>query len=386
MSRRTAADRQKRTADRQVRQDAIRVLITRTHRVALTAAESELLSTSYDAEAAEAAELRRTVAGQQAAAQRAAKRLAAAEAAIVENEIAVRDQEQRASEAERRLTAYESVFGPDAVDNFHKMQHRAKQAEAVAAETKKLLERRTTTLRERAERAEEELRGYKAAETFRDAAADTFEGRLAALRQQTGEGVLTGFETLAKRATQAEHRANEADVIAREAQDAITRVRHVAHRMRAGSPQGAAAIYAERIEQALDNDLRALDPDTEIRARILDRANSPEALLGEQQREHDIALAMERKRTEHAAVTAGEFGAEAGKQRRRADRYRLAWLAARRDRKADRAAMAAELPLVLAGRAALAGPTADEAAHRIQQWAAAGLSVTDFVTTSEQPR
>lgn len=36
------------------------------------------------------------------------------------------------------------------------------------------------------------------------------------------------------------------------AEAAIERVRHLAHRMRAGSPQGAAAIYAERIEQALD--------------------------------------------------------------------------------------------------------------------------------------
>ncbi|MFI2037588.1 hypothetical protein ACH470_23515 [Streptomyces bottropensis] len=51
-------------------------------------------------------------------------------------------------------------------------------------------------------------------------------------------------------------------------------------------------------------------------ARILDRADSTDARLAE--------------------------------QRRRADRYRTAWFAARRDRRADRAAMAAELPLAQA--------------------------------------
>jgi hypothetical protein len=46
----------------------------------------------------------------------------------------------------------------------------------------------------------------------------------------------------------------------------------------------------------------------------------------------------------------------------KADRYRLAWTAARRDRKADRAAMAAELPFVKAGRAALDRAGRDRAA------------------------
>ena len=75
-----------------------------------------------------------------------------------------------------------------------------------------------------------------------------------------------------------------------------------------------------------------------LHARILDSADSTEARLAEQQREHDIALATERRRTRAAAE-------ETSAQRNRARRYRTAWLAARRDRKADRAAMAAELPL-----------------------------------------
>ncbi|QHF97919.1 hypothetical protein DEH18_33355 [Streptomyces sp. NHF165] len=39
---------------------------------------------------------------------------------------------------------------------------------------------------------------------------------------------------------------------AERAEAALDRVRDLAHRMRAGSPCGAAAVYAERIEQALD--------------------------------------------------------------------------------------------------------------------------------------
>ncbi|MGW2292792.1 hypothetical protein [Streptomyces phaeochromogenes] len=91
-----------------------------------------------------------------------------------------------------------------------------------------------------------------------------------------------------------------------------------------------------------------------IHARILDRSDSTEARLAEQQRDHDIALAIERRRGDgwkRHALTADH----------RADRYRTAWLACRRDRRADRAAMAAELPDVLAGQQARATAPA---AHR----------------------
>ncbi|WP_405508823.1 hypothetical protein OG323_22655 [Streptomyces cyaneofuscatus] len=84
----------------------------------------------------------------------------------------------------------------------------------------------------------EQLRAYRAVEAYRQAAAETVEGRLAALRQQTTEGLLTGAEEALRRATVAEA--------------TLGRVRALAHRMRAGSPQGAAAIYADRIEQTLN--------------------------------------------------------------------------------------------------------------------------------------
>lgn len=225
---------------------------------------------------------------------------------------------------------------------------------------------------ERATTAEEQVHGYQAADKFRRAAADTFEGRLAGIGQQATEGVITGAAALVKRATQAEHRA-------REYRQAISRVRDLARRMRAGSPQGSAAIYADRIDQALDGEHDLADARAALQALFLDRADSTEARLAEQQREHDIALATERRRTRAAAE-------EASEQRHRATRYRTAWTAARRDRTADRAAMAAELPLVQAAHRALAGLTVAEAADHLRQSAAAGVPAAQFVTTTEQPR
>lgn len=78
-----------------------------------------------------------------------------------------------------------------------------------------------------------------------------------------------------------------------------------------------------------------------IHGRMLDHADTTEARLAEQQREHDIALATERHRAEGWKRHTREAERQAG-------RYRIAWLAARRDRYADRAAMAAELPLAQA--------------------------------------
>ncbi|MER7697018.1 hypothetical protein [Streptomyces sp. NPDC096095] len=84
----------------------------------------------------------------------------------------------------------------------------------------------------------EQLHAYRAVEAQRQAAADTYAGRLDALRQQTGKALLAGAEEALRRALTAEA--------------TLDRVRNLAHRMRAGSPQGAAAIYADRIEQTLD--------------------------------------------------------------------------------------------------------------------------------------
>lgn len=136
-----------------------------------------------------------------------------------------------------------------------------------------------------------------------------------------------------------------------------------------------------------------------IHARILDRADSTDARLAEQQRQHDIALATERRRGDgwqRHALAADH----------KADRYRTAWTAARRDRRADRAAMAAELPAVQAGQRALAvadelfvagrTPAERDAGRRIlaalHREATTRATVADeladalFTTTTEQPR
>ncbi|WP_328678428.1 hypothetical protein [Streptomyces sp. NBC_00343] len=217
---------------------------------------------------------------------------------------------------------------------------------------------------QRAVDAEEQLTAYRAVERYRQAAADTFAGRLAAIGQQTTEGVLTAAERLHERAKQAEA--------------AVSRVRVLARRMRAGSPQGAAAIYAERIEQALADDRDALTPEqTAVHAAFAQAADSTAARLAEQAREHAIALATERRHGDgwkRHALAADH----------KADRYRTAWFAARRDRRADRSAMAAELPDVIAGRAA--GITTVEATRRVRRYATAGIPAAQFATTTEQPR
>ncbi|HEY1179062.1 MAG TPA: hypothetical protein VGF17_23150 [Phytomonospora sp.] len=156
---------------------------------------------------------------------------------------------------------------------------------------------------------------------------------------------------------------------------------------RAGRQDAERALARVRQAQTLGDALAVvaqfdgLSPEAaRAHGRILDQADTVEARLAEQQREHDRALATERRRGDgwqrHALATD-----------HRADRYRTAWLACRRDRKADRAAMAAELPAVQAVHGALA--VADElfVAGRTPAERAAGRRILAlFATTTEQPR
>lgn len=131
-------------------------------------------------------------------------------------------------------------------------------------------------------------------------------------------------------------------------EQALAEVRHRHRGARESGDQVLAVLARVRNAQTLGDALAAvaehdgLSPTAaHIHARILDRADSTDARLAEQQREHDIALATERRRTEGWKQHAHDAECQAG-------RYRIAWLAARRDRYADRAAMAAELPLAQA--------------------------------------
>ncbi|MFC8695866.1 hypothetical protein [Streptomyces parvus] len=231
-----------RDRDRADRRAVVDVLLARAHRGVLSTAEGALLAEHVRTEQHLADETRRAMAGTTQALERARAQLAAAEAAIVEAERDRDQAEERAAEAKR-------VAGEQAAAVARVValvgRHAAVPAPAVwAAIDADPVEHRT---------ADDRARRWKAKQG-------------AAL-------------------------------------DAVSRVRVLAQRMRAGSPQGAAAIYADRIEQALDNDRRALDPDTAIRAQFLDAADSTTARLAEQKREHDVALATVEERARRLGAT-----------------------------------------------------------------------------------
>jgi hypothetical protein len=169
-----------------------------------------------------------------------------------------REQRKRADDAEEHLAAYVDIFGPDAVDDFHKMQHRAVTAEAVTAETKRLMERRTTTLRERAEQAER--RALQLEKDARDNGADAH----------------------------AEHQRAKA------AERALQRVRD------ADSLGAALAVVAEH---------DGLTPDAACQfAAVAEAAESPRALLDEQARAHAIELAEWKRRNANQGETIRDMG------------------------------------------------------------------------------
>jgi hypothetical protein len=228
---------------------------------------------------------------------------------------AIREAEQRAEQAEERLAAYVAVFGPHAVDDFHAMQHRAKRAEA-ALDRVRNAQRLGEALAAVAEYDGLTPEAARASAAFVEA-ADSTEARLAeqqreheialaTLRKNLSESETLGHRLL-QRAERAEYDAGRA------AHD--TRVyRGRLERLSAAHAEQAKALDAERCRA--------------------------------EQAEEQLAAAQRR---------GNGWRANALEVDHKAHRYRLAWLAARRDRKADRAAMAAEAPLV-------------EAVERIRQY------------------
>ncbi|MFM9613896.1 coiled-coil domain-containing protein [Streptomyces niveiscabiei] len=234
-----------------------------------------------------------------------------------------------------------------------------------------------------------------------------------------------------ERAADAERKLSDSETLghrllqrAENAEQQLAAVRAQLHTARTGRQDAERALDRIRQAQSLGEALGVvaqfdgIDPTAaRTHARILDRANTVEARLAEQQREHDVALAVAKQRatklerateqhrralaailarpsgtpvgelTEYAAAALNRSGERILAAEQRATRYRTAWLAARRDRKADRAAMAAELPDVVAGRLArAAGLTTAEATGHMRRAVAAGIPAAQFVTTTEQPR
>ncbi|AVH58399.1 MULTISPECIES: hypothetical protein [Streptomyces] len=317
MTRRTMAERKRRAAERDTRRESLFVLLSRARRgVPLTPAEAALMFAHVEVELTEADELRRTVAGQQTAIQAAHNRTAAAEDAI-------REAEQRAEQAEEHLARIRSM------------------ADA--------WERRLPAT----------IRTATAAEAVRRAAnGDDSPVMFAFTAEKTAE------EQLAK----AQRRGDIWKAKAHEIEEHRDRGEATLQRVRDADGLGAAlAAVAEH---------DGLTPDAaRAHAAFTEAAESPRARLAEQQRAHEIELATVRRTLSdsetlgHRLLQRAERAEErlAVERRRgdgwqrhaldadhKADRYRTAWFAARRDRRADRAAMAAELPLVHAGRRALA--------------------------------
>ncbi|MGW5673957.1 hypothetical protein ACWEV4_02500 [Streptomyces sp. NPDC003860] len=184
-----------------------------------------------------------------------------------------------------------------------------------------------------------------------DAAIVEAEERAADAERRHVEAVAEQQQTASERDRLARDVAAMHDGINQTAREAFAQRRQ--HRQalaeqHARTEQALAALARVRQAQSLGDALAAvaehngLSPEAaRTHGRILDQADTIEARLAEQQREHDIALAAARRQTV-------EVSQEARAQQRAARRYRTAWLAARRDRRADRAAMAAELPLVQA--------------------------------------
>lgn len=225
--------------ERRDRRAALDVLLARAQRGRLSRAEAAALAQYVREEQRTADQSRKALTGTTRALERARE---GADAAI-------RETEQHAEQAEKHLAGYVAIFGPNAVDDFHAMQHRAKTAE------------------------------------------DQLTRR--------GERILA-------------------------AEAALARVRALAHRMRAGSPQGAAAIYADRIEQALDDDPDGLtDEQAAVHAAFAEAADSTRARLAEQARGYEIQLAQERR-------TYAEWYRRALTADARADRLGAAWRSARR--------------------------------------------------------
>ncbi|RMB83666.1 hypothetical protein [Streptomyces shenzhenensis] len=362
-----------RNLDRLDRRAIVANLLARAHRARLTPAEAALLGDYVYQERRLADENRRAMAGTTQALERHRE---AADAAI-------RELEQRAVDAERRH-----------VEAVAEQQH-TEQGDAAAIH---LANSAATAWKQRAEQAEEIARTAHQCSNEAERQRAAAEQQLAAARDRI-EGEQRRGDVLDQ--TLAEVRRRH-----RGACDRVDQVLAVLARVRNAQTLGdALAAVAEH---------DGLSPAAaRLHARILDRADTVEARLAEQQREHEVALAAaeeaattsERAAEQHRRALAAALARPAGTPfgdltkyaaktltrsgerildaEHRATRYRTAWLAARRDRKADRAAMAAELPLVQAGRQAL---TVAEAADYMRQWAAADVPAAQFVTTPEQPR
>ncbi|MFD8216193.1 hypothetical protein ACFV2U_21205 [Streptomyces sp. NPDC059697] len=265
MTRRTMAERKRRAAERDIRRESLLVLLSRMQRGALLDNERPLLRAHVETALGEAAELRRTVAGQQTAIQAAHDRTAAAEAAI-------REMEQRAVDAEEQLRAYRAVEIEADRDRAEATLQRVRDADSLGAALAAVAEHDGLT--------------PNAAHQFA-AIAEAAESPRALLHEQARAHAIKLAEWKRRFANQGETirdmgRANwEASTRAHAAEEraeAATRigVRHMAtaeryeaawHSARRGRAAAEAALAAELPNVIAGQQARAADPDRAQLAR-----------------------------------------------------------------------------------------------------------------------
>lgn len=370
-ARRITGERARRADERAARRTSLLALLARLDRGALLDAERPLLRAHVEAELAEYDEIRRDTRTMGRVVQRHVDRAKAAEETITELE---RDRDQAA----RMAKAWEDTAHTYA-QNAEQWQTRTKRAEAALARVQAL----AVDMREwcsphgiakdYAERIKQAIAGeaYQAAEQ-----ADTFAGRLDAIRQQA-------TAMLAEAVAAAEERAEKAEAAASEtAAEQHRRNLAAVLAMPAGTAFGDLIEYAAKTLTAAGERILAADR----RAARAEAAANRHAKYSRKaaQRLDDMKRRADQA-AERAAAAITAMGADIRDAEHRATRYRTAWLAARRDRKADRAAMAEELPYVTAGKRLAAGqPTAAEAAERLARWASAGTPAA-AIQTKRQP-
>ncbi|MFJ3867890.1 hypothetical protein [Streptomyces nigra] len=285
---------------------------------------------------------------------------------------AIRELEQRALDAEEQLTAYR------AVEEQRQAAAKERAARRLSAWTA----------------AEDDVDGWKAR-------AEQAEHRIGILLA-VDEGRAHGAQRIMDERDQAQQRAERAEAAVAELAQAIRLTREYVGEDVLPAVEGWS--WYDALRRHAPGQLAGtpeLTPEAAaVHRAFAEAADSTTARLAEQQREHEIALATVRKtlsesetlghrllqraeqaeaavaqvkglmdrrtrtlsqRAERAEIQHAEMNRHLDRMRTRAEqaehratRYRLAWLAARRDRKADRAAMAAEAPLVEFGRNALA--------------------------------
>ncbi|MFF8095704.1 hypothetical protein [Streptomyces sp. NPDC016675] len=308
----------------------------------------------------------------------------------------IREAETRAAQAEhqiRILTAVDEGRAHGArriMDERDQAQQRADQAEellSAAHQCSNDAEKARANAEQRAEQAEEFAKFAEAAATSSEAAAEDYRRHLASA---LGRSAGASWPDLIEHAAEAHQWAARAAVRAdrqraERAEERLTRIRDMADAWEQRLPATIrTATAAEAVRNAANGndkpvmfgmaDAPAIDWQARavraemvlskvLAAKTWSEVHTELGMFYRMKPEEAGTRARERRTAAERAAEARAAQAEAlaAEQQRRADhrgaqladalhraaRYRLAWLACRRDRKADRAAMAAELPLIV---------------------------------------